>query len=138
MRRQSKVKLQRLTSLVSFAMVQQILLWWKERGCIYVLFVTKHSFQIFSPFHLEMFLLRMLKASLVPPKNSLTAKRLVSVLDKMLFLTSSGASVKTGIKKGLITLNRKDKPWIRFAYHIVLNWLLKTGSKWMDPSSTCF
>ena len=71
-------------------------------------------------------------------KKPFTAKGLVSVLDKMLFLTSSGGSVKTGIKKGLITLNRKDKPWVRFAYHIVLNWLLKTGSKWMDPSSTCF
>lgn len=63
-RRQWKVNIKKLTSLVSFAMAQKTLLWLKSVFMFFLL-IIKHSFQLFLSFHWAMFLLRMLKVCLV-------------------------------------------------------------------------
>ena len=50
-------------------------------------------------------------------KNAFKEKNLESVLDKMVFLSSDGASVNSGKKSGLIHMFQEDYEWM---FHVVL------------------
>ena len=40
----------------------------------------------------------------------------MDIMDKTVFLASDGASVNSGLKSGLITLLKEERPWITFVW----------------------
>ena len=56
-------------------------------------------------------------------KNAFKEKNLESVLDKMVFLSSDGASVNSGKKSGLIRMFQEDYEWM---FHMVLQSCART------------
>ena len=40
----------------------------------------------------------------------------MDIMDKTVFLASDGASVNSGLKSGLITLFKEERPWITFVW----------------------
>ena len=47
-------------------------------------------------------------------KKAFADEGLEHLLKNIVFLASDGASINSGIKKGLISLIRKETPWVRF------------------------
>ena len=68
-------------------------------------------------------------------------KGLEHLLRNTVFLVSDGASVNSGIKKGLISLIRKETPWVGFVWcftHCLELALKQALKEWFEPITTCF
>ena len=62
------------------------------------------------------------------------------LLQRTVFLASDGASVNTGVKHILISLIRKETPWVGFVWCFAhpLSLALKDALKeWMEPITIC-
>ena len=112
-----------------------------EKECIYVLFVDPETFQP----NISFFSLRNVPSqdavgvfSVI--KKAFSENGLEFLLEKIVFLASDGPSVYTGMKNGLISLVRKEFPWVGFIWCFAhcLELALKDALKeWMDLITTC-
>jgi hypothetical protein len=112
-----------------------------EKECIYVLFVDSETFRP----NISFFSLRNVPSQdavgvYSAIKKAFSDEGLEFLLEKVVFLASDGASVNTGIKNGLISLIRKETPWVGFIWCFAhrLELALKDALKeWMDHITTC-
>ena len=86
-----------------------------EKECIHVLFVDPETFQP----NISFFSLRNVPSQdavgvFDAIKKAFSDNGLEFPLEKIVFLASDGALVNTGMKNGLISLVRKEFPWVGF------------------------
>ena len=56
-------------------------------------------------------------------KKAFEKRDLLALLDKLVFLSSDGASVNSGKKSGLISIFREETEWVIYGVSVtVLNW----------------
>ena len=111
-----------------------------EKECIYVLFADSETFHpTISFFSLRDPPSQDAEGIFSGIKKAFTDEGLEHLLRNIVFLASDGTSVNFGIKKGLISLIRKETPWVGFvwcfAHHLELA-LKQALKEWFEPSTT--
>ena len=88
-----------------------------EKECIYVLFADPETFHLtISFFSLRNPPSQDAEGIFSAVKKAFADEGLEHPLINIVFLASDGASVNSGIKKGLISLIRKETPWVGFVW----------------------
>ena len=112
-----------------------------EKECIFILFVDPDTFSpTISFFSLRNVPSQDAKGVYCAITKAFSDEGMEYLLQRTVFLASDGASVNTGLKNGLISLIRKETPWVGFVWCLArrLELALKDSLKeWMEPITVC-